>query len=178
MSAPTDPGRTCGTCTLCCKVMSIDVLGKPVGQWCVHCRIGGGCGIYVQRPDPCRAFHCLWVANPFPDAWAPALTGVVLDVDMDGHRLVARCDPDDPMAWRREPIYAALKGWAREHWPQGRQVVAVADRRTWLVTPTAHQPDIDLGQLDPTAPFTVGLRRDGRLEVKVHPPGTDPATIG
>ena len=42
--------RTCGDCTLCCKVMAIEELAKPVGTWCPHCKPGRGCRIYPDRP--------------------------------------------------------------------------------------------------------------------------------
>jgi hypothetical protein len=29
-------GRSCGSCSLCCKVMPVQELSKPAGQWCVH----------------------------------------------------------------------------------------------------------------------------------------------
>ena len=31
------PGRTCGTCTLCCKAVAVEELAKPIGDWCPHC---------------------------------------------------------------------------------------------------------------------------------------------
>ena len=30
------PGRECGTCTLCCKLIAVAALGKPPGVWCTH----------------------------------------------------------------------------------------------------------------------------------------------
>ena len=41
--------RTCGTCTLCCKVMAIAALKKPMNKWCEFCDKGAGCKIY---PEP------------------------------------------------------------------------------------------------------------------------------
>lgn len=29
----TAPGRQCGDCTLCCKVMAIEELAKPASAW-------------------------------------------------------------------------------------------------------------------------------------------------
>ena len=34
--------RTCGTCTLCCKVYDIPAVAKPMGKWCDHCDVGKG----------------------------------------------------------------------------------------------------------------------------------------
>jgi hypothetical protein len=43
--------RSCGDCTLCCKVMAVEALGKPAGSWCSHCKPGRGCLIYETRPE-------------------------------------------------------------------------------------------------------------------------------
>ena len=55
--------RACGDCTLCCKVMAIEELAKPAGQWCRHCKPGRGCLIYDSRPAECSAFDCLWLID-------------------------------------------------------------------------------------------------------------------
>lgn len=36
------PMRTCGSCTLCCKVMAITALKKPMNKWCEFCDKGTG----------------------------------------------------------------------------------------------------------------------------------------
>jgi hypothetical protein len=144
--------RTCGDCTLCCKVMGVSALEKPGGVWCDH-RTRDGCGIYADRPHACRAFECVWLMDPeMPRKFRPDLTKVVLDQDAAGRRLIARCDPANPRAWRREPIYGALKGYAADHWAAGKIVIAVAGRQAWLVAP---QQDIDLGEVGPDARLTV-----------------------
>jgi hypothetical protein len=56
-------GRSCGGCTMCCKVLGITELQKPVGKWCKHCEIGYGCRIYETRPAECRTFHCAWLVD-------------------------------------------------------------------------------------------------------------------
>src|SRR4051794_24207443 len=40
------PGRSCGTCTLCCKVVGVLEIDKPGGVWCRHCVSGKHCAIY------------------------------------------------------------------------------------------------------------------------------------
>jgi hypothetical protein len=55
----------CGTCTLCCKLVSVDETKKPVGQWCPHCSLGKGCQIYDTRPAECRTWDCLWLQGAF-----------------------------------------------------------------------------------------------------------------
>src|SRR5262249_53138238 len=53
------PDRSCGACTACCTVLNIKTLGKPSGCDCEHLT-PGGCGIYPDRPEACREYHCLW----------------------------------------------------------------------------------------------------------------------
>src|SRR5262245_197346 len=55
--------RTCGDCTLSCKVMAIEALAKPASAWCSHCRPSHGCAIYPERPTECEDFACLWLVN-------------------------------------------------------------------------------------------------------------------
>ena len=54
------PGKECGTCTMCCKVMGIKAIAKPPGVWCKECIPGKGCGIYETRPEACRTFYCAY----------------------------------------------------------------------------------------------------------------------
>lgn len=160
--------KSCGPCTLCCKVMGVEELAKPMGAACVHARAGTGCAIYAERPAGCRAFECVWLMDPeMPHRFRPDQTKVVLDKDGDGRRLIARCDPANPLAWRRGPMHAALKAYARREWGQGKIVTAVAGRRTWLITP--HE-EVDLGEIDPRAGLSVSERAGGGVEVTVLPP--------
>jgi hypothetical protein len=157
--------KSCGPCTMCCRVMAVDELRKPGGVLCAHA--GKGCGIYETRPHACRTFECVWLMDPeMPHRFRPDQTKVVLDQDPAGLRLIARCDPANPQAWRRNPIYAALKGYATQHWGSGRIVLAVAGRRTWLVTP---REEVDLGEVAPGADLRISEAPDGRVEVAVSP---------
>ncbi|PZQ58094.1 MAG: zinc/iron-chelating domain-containing protein [Phenylobacterium zucineum] len=159
--------KTCGSCTLCCKVLAVEALGKPVGTWCQH-RTARGCGIYEDRPAACRSFECIWLMDPeMPHRFRPDQTKVVLDQDAEARWLVARCDPANPQAWRRGAIYQALKTYARSTWGTGRIVLAVAGRQTWLVAP---EVEIDLGDVPPEAGIRVVERPDGSIGVEVTPP--------
>ena len=152
---------------MCCKVMAVDELGKPGGVVCAHVRAGKGCGIYETRPVACRSFACVWLMDEeMPHRFRPDQTRVVLDQDADGTRLIARCDPGNPQAWRRNPIHAALTAYAAQHWGTGRIVLAVAGRRTWLVTPSE---EIDLGEVARDADLKIVETPDGRVEAQVLP---------
>src|SRR5258708_16092672 len=59
------PGRACGECSLCCKLIRVDAFAKAPGTWCAHCAPGsGGCTISDSRPPECRDFYCAWVVSP------------------------------------------------------------------------------------------------------------------
>jgi hypothetical protein len=109
-------GRECGDCSLCCKLLNIDVpeLKKPKGVWCSHCKPGkGGCSIYDARPDICHGFACGWLVNPALDeAWKPSRAKIVVNYEIgrDGrfgcHFVV---DPAVPNRWREAPWYGGIK---------------------------------------------------------------------
>jgi hypothetical protein len=151
--------------------MIVRELAKPEGTWCAHCTPGRGCGIYERRPETCDAFSCQWLLNPYlPEALRPDRSKVIFDTD-DSRRLIVRCDPADPLAWRRPDVYPALKGFARRVWGAGRQAIAMVDRNIWIITPTDAQPDVDLGWVDPDSPLFAVARPDGWIDVEVLPPG-------
>jgi hypothetical protein len=108
-------GRSCGTCTLCCKVVSVAELGKAAGEWCKHCRPGRGCGIHPSRPYVCRGAYCEWmISKGLGPEWKPERSKFALFRTNGGRRLTAHVDPGYPMAWRRSPYYENFKQWARE----------------------------------------------------------------
>ena len=76
------PGRACGNCTVCCKVLPIrsPELNKTSHVLCVHCEEGKGCRIYDTRPSLCRDYHCGWrMWEALPDDWRPDRSGVFVD---------------------------------------------------------------------------------------------------
>jgi hypothetical protein len=103
-------GRHCGTCTLCCKVLTVDELRKPNGQWCPHCVQGRGCSIYSDRPNECRRFQCGYLMWPALGAhWLPARSKLVVAFKPDGKEIVVHVDPGVPNAWRAEPYHAEIR---------------------------------------------------------------------
>src|SRR3569833_2033347 len=57
-AAPPVPVRQCGSCNMCCDVLEVTAVGKPVNQLCRHWAAGTGCTIYAARPQMCRSFNC------------------------------------------------------------------------------------------------------------------------
>lgn len=167
--APAARERSCGTCTLCCKVMIVPELAKPSGRTCQHCVAKTGCGVYQTRPDSCRQFACLWLLEPtMPHRLRPDQTKVVFY--KTAGKTVAQCDVSNPMAWRREPFYSALKNVASNEWATGGWVMAAAGLDGWLITPTRSQPDIYLPPTPPGVSVHVDLLSDGRLVVRREGP--------
>lgn len=108
------PGRSCGTCTLCCKVIAVADFDKPPGVWCAHCVRGKGCGIYETRPTDCRTFFCEWMLEKSIGAdWKPERAKFALVMGEGGH-LTAFVDPGVPSAWRSAPYYEAFKRLAAQ----------------------------------------------------------------
>ncbi|WP_145079039.1 hypothetical protein [Poriferisphaera corsica] len=54
--------RDCGTCNACCTALSISSIGKEAGVHC-HNLCTAGCVVYDERPEPCKGFTCLWLAD-------------------------------------------------------------------------------------------------------------------
>jgi hypothetical protein len=158
----TTEAKSCGTCTLCCKVLTVTELDKPGGVWCASCKPGVGCSIYEDRPPSCRDFACLWLLDAtMPDELKPEHSKVVLRIESEGLRLVARCDPATPMAWQREPTYSALKRWAVRAARDGHQVMVVSGRRHWIIGPLN---DLDMGESEPSTQMSFLIKPDGTLE--------------
>jgi hypothetical protein len=118
------PGRSCASCTLCCKIMGIKELAKPRNQECPNCDVGNGCNIYLTRPQSCREFNCLYLLDEtLGPHWRPADAHMVL-THYQASRLCVHVDPAHPDVWRKEPYYADLRRWARVA-AQSRAMIAV-----------------------------------------------------
>lgn len=121
------PGKSCGDCGLCCKLMGVAALDKPAGKWCRHFSKAGGCTVYETRPGDCQVFNCLWLlTGALDETWKPTTAGFVLHSERGGARLIVESDPARPHDWRREPYQSTLRGWAAA---PGQEVLVFAGRR-------------------------------------------------
>lgn len=50
----------CSGCTLCCKLIKIDWMNSPAGEYCKECDQGVGCKIYDHIPKKCLKFRCAY----------------------------------------------------------------------------------------------------------------------
>ncbi|HEY6255965.1 MAG TPA: hypothetical protein VIY51_09265 [Xanthobacteraceae bacterium] len=131
------PGKSCGSCTLCCKVLTIEELQKPDGIYCSNCKVGVGCGIYAERPVECRNFMCAWIYSPLMGPQLkPEITHVVIWEWVAGRCVLADCDPDYPDAWHAPAVINFLRQTAKKL-PSGWKVVAKLGQQTWRVTQDA-----------------------------------------
>jgi Fe-S-cluster containining protein len=73
--------RQCGSCGLCCKLVGIKDLNKPMNQWCKHWKRGLGCTVYESRPVECDRFTCLWLSGKIPGRLKPMKTGIIAYLD-------------------------------------------------------------------------------------------------
>ena len=113
--------RSCGSCSLCCKLLSIEgVEERPGWTWCRHCQPGkGGCGIYADRPQACRNFVCGWLSGALddvldPERWHPAKARMMITaeaVDPEVH-VVIQVDPNFPERWREPPYREDIQNLA------------------------------------------------------------------
>lgn len=147
MMVPAAPGRSCGTCTLCCKVYDVPSLEKPMGQWCRHCQPGRGCGIHETRPTHCRSFHCLWMTETWlgPE-WKPERSKIVLTLDPATRFLLAQVDPGTPGAWKRDPYHGQLRRWAAGALRERRHVVVFVNKLATVILPDR---DVQVGIIEP-----------------------------
>ncbi|MDZ4776178.1 MAG: hypothetical protein SGJ23_05260 [Alphaproteobacteria bacterium] len=147
-SLPSDaPPRTCGDCTLCCKVMAVETLDKPAGRWCAQCDIGEGCKIYETRPQQCDDFNCQWLINPrIGAAWRPADSRMVLHYEAFANRMIVHVDDARPDAWRKAPFEAQMRNWAAQCMARGGQCIVMHGMRSMAIFPRGEK---DLGVIGP-----------------------------
>lgn len=135
----TDTTRSegCGTCTLCCKIMKVEALDKGANIWCKHCVPGMGCSIYIERPQACEEWACVWLQsqNRFDGSrmgpeLKPDKCHVVVDISKDPLMVILRVDPSYPDAYRKPRIQHMIK-YFRERGL--RVIVACGGRRKELL---------------------------------------------
>ncbi len=137
------PGRSCGTCTMCCKVLQIEDLGKPAGKWCIHAKPGQGCGIYASRPGVCRDYYCEWMLDGrYGPEWKPDTAKFAVSPLTGNINLLIAVDPNFPNAWRREPYHTQIRAWVKTCEAMGKFVMIRTGSRCLALLP---DKEVDLG---------------------------------
>ena len=147
---PLVPGRTCGTCMLCCKVMRVDELNKAAGVLCSYAVTGSGCTIRDQRPRSCRRFFCGWRLDPNIDSlWKPSISGFVLTISLRYAAMLVMVDPARPLAWRAQPYIGRFREWSQRAFAEDKRIVAiVAGGEATVILPDRDVPIGVLGTDD------------------------------
>jgi hypothetical protein len=157
------PGRTCGTCAMCCKVFAIPELDKGVAQWCRHVVPGRGCGIHPTRPETCRRFFCHWLRNPhLGPEWQPNFAKFLIYTEAGGRRMVVAPDVGAPTAWRRQPYLAQFKRWAQVGAASNHQILVFNGKRATAILPDREQ---DLGIVE-VGDEVIYRSTGGRIEIE------------
>lgn len=135
------PGRSCDGCTLCCKLMGIEDIGKARGQWCPDCDKTRGCKIYDTRPEACRTFHCGYLRiGHLDERWKPSKARFLINFESAANRIVIHADPDRPDAWKRAPYYAQIKHWSHKMLMEGGYLMVWCGPEATIVMPWADKP--------------------------------------
>jgi len=173
------PNRTCGTCTVCCKVLEIKAptLFKPAGVICTNCT-GTGCRIFgtTDRPIQCREFYCLWrQVSTMPDDVRPDRIGVMFTIES--------ADPPQNPFERRFVIGRSLETLADFEHPGAQAVIRTfiergnlpiwlshnKERRLLHPSPALRDAILGLTPVLPSLSADVGLWRQ-RLGLTVTSP--------
>jgi hypothetical protein len=129
--------KSCGECSLCCRVLNAPEIGKPDDEWCQYYKAGVGCSIHKTRPKLCRDFQCQWTrTGHLGEEWRPDRCHFVLWTQYED-QLIVEVDPLHPEAWRAEPYHASLQQFAKQV-----QVLVRIKTHMFAVFPEA---DIDMG---------------------------------
>jgi hypothetical protein len=168
------PGRSCGSCTLCCKVFAVPDFNKPRSVLCSHCEPSRGCSIHSSRPRVCREFYCNWLLlETLGPEWQPERSKLVLQsvALKGGHQgLAVHVDPDFIDNWRLPIFYGQIKTWAAKALAHTQAsgpiyfVVAEVDLRKYFILPDR---DLDLGIFKHGE--TINIERtieNGRIELR------------
>ena len=128
------PDRSCGTCTLCCRLPDIDELDKPANDWCRRCLPGRGCAAYTSRPQLCRDFLCAWMTDAsYGPEWTPTQANMM--VYAQGPQITVLVDPAFPDAWRNEPHASRLRQIAADAEADGGYVIVFVGDDVFKVEP-------------------------------------------
>lgn len=146
----------CGGCTMCCRLLGIPELKKPVGEWCLHCKKGVGCNIYDSRPNSCIEFECLYRQGLIPSDlnYRPDKSKVVFATASNG-MIAAFVDPNYPNAWEKEPIYTVIKAIVNE---MGKLVVGWGESQRKVLLERVGPQIITRKEITMTPPDESGMQ--------------------
>jgi len=98
--------RSCGGCTLCCKLIECSALEKPRNEVCKFCKWNEGCTIYDEAPQMCHDFNCAWLDGDLPRWMWPKDVGFVIEKLGDAPVVLVSAEEKD---WCTPKIEKTLK---------------------------------------------------------------------
>ena len=132
-------GRSCEGCAMCCKLGTIEEVGKPDGQWCKHCSTRVKCDIYETRPFVCRDYYCAYMLSDLSEDWRPTKSKLMVSSMYDGS-IYVMVDPSRPDAWKQAPYHSLIVKWSEQ-----RRVLVFVGLKATAVYPTHVE---ELGMID------------------------------
>jgi hypothetical protein len=106
-------GRSCGECSLCCKLYPLKEYQKPAQVMCQHCVPGKGCGIYDTRAPVCREFACSWLTRKeIGPHWYPLVSKMVLTNPAGTNYIQVSIENGFADNWQQEPYKSDLIQWS------------------------------------------------------------------
>lgn len=147
--------RTCGECTLCCKILAVPELGKAADEWCEHAHRPVGCDVYATRPGSCRNFTCSWLVQKIPDSLRPDRIHGVMS-GLDNRSFVLHEDPG-----YSGHAYAALRRMISEFIKNpGHYVVVVSGKSRRLIAESELLTRLAIEDGPVPGSFYVGIREE------------------
>lgn len=154
--------KSCGECSLCCKILRINVLEKPAGVWCHHFAKGKGCSTHATAPGECRKFQCYWsISDLLGEDWRPDRSKLVIWSNTPG-RIIVDVDPAHANAWRHEPYLSQLRAWSNRERSAPLEVLVRIGERMLVVFP---EGEIDLGPQKTECAINSGYHVEGGRKV-------------
>lgn len=124
--------NTCGTCTLCCKLIGVKELKKPAGKWCEFCKPGKGCMVYPDRPPSCIDFECGWLLSNLPVEFRPDNLHIIITGESNKvGAVILHQDPNFPNSVETKNGKRLLELFARDGKPV---IIVTGDKRKLLST--------------------------------------------
>lgn len=133
--------RSCGDCTLCCKLLGVRALDKQPFVYCSHCTVGTGCRVYQARPEECKDFNCMWLQEKIDEELKPNNCHVVLanlqddlvklGIELEDQRrvVVVYVDSDYPEAHKQ----GKMKDQLNQYLKDGIELVIVEKDKKMLM---------------------------------------------
>ncbi len=150
-------GRSCGSCTMCCKSFDVHELSKPAGKMCDNCSPGKGCKIWDIRPKTCADFLCQWILDKrYPDNWRPDISKFILKNSDDGRIFAVVLDRTYRDHWKKEPYYSFFKKQAAALLEDNKYLMVGDSVNQILILP---EEEVIIGPIDANIPFHVDIAK-------------------